>query len=375
MKLCSDMIIKSIDLQNFRNYEELHLDFEDGITILNGENAQGKTNLLEAVYLAACCRSHRGAKDREMIRFQQEEAHIRMLVRKEERDLRIDLHLKKDRSRGIAVNAVPVRKTRDYLGLLNCVLFSPEDLQIVKEGPSERRNFIDNELCQLDKIYLNSFMQYRKALEQRNQLLKDIYYMPELLDTLDLWDEQLAKFGSEIIERREDFIRDLSEITKPIHEKLSGGRESLTLVYEKNTDASEFLTELRKNRDRDLKTKTTGTGPHRDDVSFVLKTENPGEEELDARIFGSQGQQRTCALSVKLAEIELVKLRTGDEPVLLLDDVLSELDTLRQQYLLESIRDIQTIITCTGLTEFVSHPFEKSLVYDVEKGRIRKHGE
>lgn len=373
MKLCSDMIIKSINLQNFRNYEELHLDFEDGITILNGENAQGKTNLLEAVYLAACCRSHRGAKDREMIRFQQEEAHIRMLVRKEERDLRIDLHLKKDRSRGIAVNAVPVRKTRDYLGLLNCVLFSPEDLQIVKEGPSERRNFIDNELCQLDKIYLNSFMQYRKALEQRNQLLKDIYYMPELLDTLDLWDEQLAKFGSEIIERREDFIRDLSEITKPIHEKLSGGRESLTLVYEKNTDASEFLTELRKNRDRDLKTKTTGTGPHRDDVSFVLKTENPGEEELDARIFGSQGQQRTCALSVKLAEIELVKLRTGDEPVLLLDDVLSELDTLRQQYLLESIRDIQTIITCTGLTEFVSHPFEKSLVYDVEKGSIRKH--
>ena len=364
------MIIKSIDLQNFRNYEELHLDFEDGITILNGENAQGKTNLLEAVYLAACCRSHRGAKDREMIRFQQEEAHIRMLVRKEERDLRIDLHLKKDRSRGIAVNAVPVRKTRDYLGLLNCVLFSPEDLQIVKEGPSERRNFIDNELCQLDKIYLNSFMQYRKALEQRNQLLKDIYYMPELLDTLDLWDEQLAKFGSEIIERREDFIRDLSEITKPIHEKLSGGRESLTLVYEKNTDASEFLTELRKNRDKDLKTKTTGTGPHRDDVSFVLKTENPGEEELDARIFGSQGQQRTCALSVKLAEIELVKRRTGDEPVLLLDDVLSELDKSRQRRLIGSVEKMQTIFTATGIdrTVFRGREIKK---FNIENGKIK----
>ncbi len=369
------MIIKSIDLLNFRNYEELHLEFEDGITILNGENAQGKTNLLEAVFLAASCRSHRGAKDREMIRFQQDEAHIRMLVRKEERDLRIDLHLKKDRSRGIAVNAVPVRKTRDYLGLVNCVLFSPEDLQIVKEGPSERRNFIDNELCQLDKIYLNSFMQYRKALEQRNQLLKDIPYMPELLETLDSWDEQLAKFGAEIIRRREDFIRDLSEITKPIHEKLSGGRESLSLLYEKNTEAEDFLENLRKNREKDLKAKTTGIGPHRDDLSFVLRTENPGEEELDARVYGSQGQQRTCALSVKLAEIKLVKLRTGDEPVLLLDDVLSELDTLRQQYLLESIRDIQTIITCTGLTEFVSHPFEQSLVYDVEKGRIQKHGE
>ncbi len=369
------MIIKSIDLLDFRNYEELHLNFDRGITILNGENAQGKTNLLEAVYLAACCRSHRGAKDREMIRFQKDEAHIRMLVQKDNRDIRIDLHLKKDKSRGIAVNGVPLRKTRDYLGLVNCVLFSPEDLQIVKEGPAERRNFIDTELCLLDKIYLNSYMQYKKALEQRNQLLKDISYMPELQDTLDSWDEQLARYGSEIILRREEFISDLSEITKPIHEKLSGGRESLSLVYEKNTEAEKFLQELRKTRDRDLRAKTTGTGPHRDDVSFILKTENQGEEALDARIYGSQGQQRTCALSVKLAEIELVKLRTGDEPVLLLDDVLSELDTLRQQYLLESIKDIQTIITCTGLTEFVSHPFDQSQVYDVEKGRIRKHGE
>ncbi|MBR6405783.1 MAG: DNA replication/repair protein RecF [Lachnospiraceae bacterium] len=369
------MIIKSIDLLNFRNYEELHLDLDSGITILNGENAQGKTNLLEAVYLASCCRSHRGAKDREMIRFHQEEAHIKMLVRKDERDIRIDLHLKKEKSRGLAVNAVPIRKTRDYLGLVNCVLFSPEDLQIVKEGPAERRNFVDTELCQLDKIYLNSFMQYKRALEQRNQLLRDIPFMPELMDTLDSWDEQLARFGREIILRREEFISDLSKITKPIHEKLSGGRESLSLLYEKNTEADDFLQNLQKNRDKDLKAKTTGIGPHRDDISFVLTTENPGEEELDARVFGSQGQQRTCALSVKLAEIELVKLRTGDEPVLLLDDVLSELDTLRQQYLLRSIQNIQTIITCTGLTEFVSHPFERSLVYDVEKGRIRKHGE
>ncbi len=369
------MIIKSIDLLDFRNYEELHLDFEKGITILNGENAQGKTNLLEAVFLTFTCRSHRGSKDREMIRFNREEAHIKMLVRKEDREIRIDLHLKKDKNRGIAVNGVPIRKTRDYLGLVNCVLFSPEDLQIVKEGPAERRKFIDAELCQLDKIYLNSCTQYKKTLEQRNQLLKDISYMPELLDTLDVWDEQLVKYGREVIQKREEFIAELSEITGPIHEKLSGKRESLILGYDKNIGADEFAEELRKSRDKDLKNKTTGIGPHRDDISFILKTANEGEENLDARIYGSQGQQRTCALSVKMAEIRLVEKKTNDQPVLLLDDVLSELDSLRQQYLLQSISNIQTFITCTGLDEFVSHPFEECRVYDVEKGRIRKHGE
>lgn len=369
------MIIKSIDLLDFRNYEELHLDFEDGITILNGENAQGKTNLLEAVYYTATSRSHRGAKDREMIRFQKNEAHIKMLVRKDDRDIRIDLHLKKDKNRGIAVNSVPLRKTRDYLGLVNCVLFSPEDLQIVKEGPAERRRFIDTELCQLDRIYLDACTQYRKVLEQRNQLLKDISYMPSLMDTLDSWDESLVRYGSEMIRRREEFIRDLSEITGPIHSKLSGGREHLTLGYEKNTEAGEFAENLRKGRERDLKLKSTGTGPHRDDMSFILSTENEGESALDARVYGSQGQQRTVALSVKLAEIQLVEKKTGDRPVLLLDDVLSELDTLRQHYLLESIQNIQTIITCTGLEDFIEYPFQKSRVYDVIKGRIQKHGE
>ena len=369
------MIIKSIDLLDFRNYEELHLGLTDGITILNGENAQGKTNLLEAVYLASCCRSHRGAKDREMIRFNRAEAHIKMIVRKEDRDIRIDLHLKKDKQRGIAVNGVPVRKTRDYLGLVNCVLFSPEDLQIVKNGPAERRRFIDTELCQLDRIYLDSWNRYKKVLDQRNQLLKDIGFNPSLMDTLDLWDEQLVKYGSDLIHRREEFIRDLAEITQPIHEHLSGGREILRLGYEKNTDAESFLENLRKSREKDIRSKTTNVGPHRDDMSFVLTTENEGEENLDVRVYGSQGQQRTSALSVKLAEISLVEKRTGDEPVLLLDDVLSELDTKRQQYLLSGISNIQTIITCTGLEEFVNRPFEKSRVYDVEKGEIREHGE
>ncbi len=367
------MFIKSIDLLDFRNYEKLHLEPDQGITILNGENAQGKTNLLEAVYLASGCRSHRNAKDREMIRFHAEEAHIKMLVQKNEREYRIDLHLRKDKSRGIAVNGVPVRKTRDYLGLVNCVLFSPEDLQIVKEGPSERRRFIDTELCQLDKIYLDAFTQYRKILEQRNQLLRDISYMPGLLDTLESWDEQLLRYGTEIIRRREEFIRELSEITDPIHDRLSGKREKLFLGYDKNTDAEAFRENLARSREKDLKTRTSNVGPHRDDMSFIISTENEGEEALDARIYGSQGQQRTCALSIKLAEIRLVEKRTGDQPVLLLDDVLSELDSLRQQYLLESIAGVQTMITCTGLTEFVNHPFSQSRVYDVEKGRILEH--
>ena len=361
------MIIKSIDLDHFRNYENLHLELGEGIHILYGDNAQGKTNILEAICLASSNKSHRGAKDKEMIRFGAENAHIKMLADKKGVEYRIDLHLKSGGNKGIAVNSVPVRKTRDFLGIINTVLFSPEDLQIVKEGPQERRKFIDTELCQLDKIYLNSFINYKKALEQRNQLLKDIYFEPSLRETLDIWDEQLLKYGTDLINLRKKFIDDLKIVIRPIHDRLSGGKEILEIDYEANVSSEDFREELKKSREKDLKSKTSNVGPHRDDIAFMLNG-------LDARVYGSQGQQRTCALSLKMAEIEIVKERTGDSPVLLLDDVLSELDMNRQQYLLESIGGIQTVITCTGLEDFVNRQVRINKVYRVENGEV-KNGE
>ena len=363
------MIITALDLDNFRNYEKLHITPDPGINIIYGENAQGKTNLLEAVCLMSQGRSHRGARDKEMIRFGSEEAHLKMQVETGGSEIRVDMHLKSWKNKGIAVNLVPIRKTADFLGMVHSVLFSPEDLQIVKEGPSERRRFIDNELCLLDKIYLNEYIQYRKALEQRNRLLKDIVYEPSLMKTLDVWDEQLIRFGRDMIIRREDFIKELHDITLPIHYKLSGEREELELFYEPDIEAENFEKKLYESRERDLKTRTTNVGPHRDDMSFMVKDEH----KIDARIYGSQGQQRTCALSLKLAEISLVEKVTGEKPVLLLDDVLSELDSGRQKYLLEGLNDIQTFITCTGLDEFIDKHLEDAKTYFVSQGMIQEN--
>jgi len=365
------MIIHTLELSSFRNYGLLHMDFSDGINIFCGDNAQGKTNILEAIYLCSTNKSHRGAKDREMISFGGEEAHLKMMALKGDMDYRIDMHLKKNRNKGIAVNSVPIRRTSDYLGLIKCVFFSPEDLQIVKEGPSERRRFMDTELCMLDKIYLNALTQYKKALDQRNQLLKDISFEPSLMETLDLWDSQLVRFGKDIIDARKKFIGELRDIVTPVHSKLSGEREVLSVDYEPDVTSEEFDEEIKKSRDRDLRSKTTNRGPHRDDMSFLITTKKgDGEQSIDARIYGSQGQMRTCALSLKMSEIELLKRKTGDMPVLLLDDVLSELDSGRQQFLLNSIQGIQTMITCTGLEDFVRHQFEVHRVYRVIDGTV-----
>lgn len=357
------MIIKSIELKNFRNYEQLEISFDHATNILFGDNAQGKTNILESAYVSATTKSHKGSRDKEMIRFGEEEAHIRTVVGKKERDFQIDIHLKKNRSKGIAINQVPIKKASDLFGILNIVFFSPEDLNIIKDGPTERRRFLDLELCQLDKIYLSDLTAYNKVLKQRNTLLKDMIYRPDLKDTLPIWDEQLIEYGKRIIRRRQEFVSELFEIVQDIHSNLSGNRELLTLKYEPNVESMFFEDELFRASDRDRKLCQTSVGPHRDDISFLLGT-------VDIRKFGSQGQQRTAALSLKLSEIELVKKSIGDTPVLLLDDVLSELDSNRQNYLLNSIHDIQTIITCTGLDEFVKNKFQIHRIFQVTDGHV-----
>lgn len=359
------MIIKSLELMNFRNYDFLDLKFSEGTNILYGDNAQGKTNVLEAIYLSATTKSHKGSKDRDIVKFDAEESHIRTYLEKEGIEYKVDMHLRKSKSKGVAVDGQKLKKAADLLGLLNVVFFSPEDLSIIKNGPAERRRFVDMELCQLDNFYLYNLNHYNKIVNQRNKLLKDMYFNPQLKDTLNIWDSQLVSFGSKIIERRRIFIDQLNEIIYDIHKKLSGDKEELIIKYEPDIEIENFENAMRASQERDIKLKQTCVGPHRDDFSFRVG-------DIDIRKFGSQGQQRTAALSLKLSEIELVKKITKDTPVLLLDDVLSELDSNRQNYLLNSIGDIQTIITCTGLDEFVNNRFEIDKVFRVVEGTIQE---
>ena len=359
------MYIESVQLQNFRNYRELHLNFDKGTNIFYGDNAQGKTNILESVYICGTTKSHKGSKDKDLIRFGKEESHIRMLIKKDGLSYKIDMHLRKNKAKGVAINGLPIKKARELFGIVNLVFFSPEDLNIIKNGPSERRRFMDMELSQLDKIYLSNLVNYNKVLNQRNKLLKDIAFSPseQLMQTLDIWDMQLVKYGSLIIKGRKSFIEKINTIISDIHSRLTGGIENIKVCYVPDVDVNDFEEEVRNSRQKDIKYKVTGKGPHKDDLIFLIN-------DNDVRKYGSQGQQRTAALSLKLSEIELVKLVIKDTPVLLLDDVLSELDSNRQNFLINSIGDIQTIVTCTGLEEFINNRMNINKIFKVTDGHV-----
>ena len=359
------MVIKSLKLKNYRNYELLDMTFDSKTNILYGDNAQGKTNILEALYLSGTTKSHRGTKDRDLIQFGREESHLETIVEKKGMEFQIDMHLKKNSPKGIAINKIPIRKASELFGIVHFVFFSPEDLNIIKDGPAGRRRFIDLELSQIDKVYLSNLSNYNRIINQRNSLLKELYHQDHLMDTLDIWDMQLAEYGTKVIESRKQFIRQVNQIIADIHYRLTGGRERIELSYESSLGSLSLEQALKKNRERDIRMKSTSVGPHRDDLCFL-------SGDLDIRKFGSQGQQRTAALSLKLSEIELVKEVIKDTPILLLDDVLSELDKHRQNYLLDSIHDIQTVITCTGLDEFVNHRFSINKIFRVESGNVTK---
>lgn len=357
------MIIKSLELTNYRNYDSLNINFSEGTNILYGNNAQGKTNILESIFLCATTKSHKGSKDKEIIKFGHEESHIRAYIEKNDIQQRIDMHLRSSKTKAIAIDEMKIKKAAELLGLLKVVFFSPEDLSIIKNGPAERRRFIDMELCQIDNFYLYNLNNYNKIVNQRNVLLKDLYMNPSLRDTINIWNSQLISYGSKVIERRKVFIDQLNEIIRDIHKTLSGGKEEITIVYEPNTEIENFEAELMKCTEKDIKLKQTTVGPHRDDISFMV-------DGIDIRKYGSQGQQRTAALSLKLSEIELIKKITKENPILLLDDVLSELDSNRQNYLLNYIGKMQTIVTCTGLDEFINNRFEIDKVFKIEEGKI-----
>ena len=333
------MVIKSLKLKNYRNYELLDMTFDSKTNILYGDNAQGKTNILEALYLSGTTKSHRGTKDRDLIQFGREESHLETIVEKKGMEFQIDMHLKKNSPKGIAINKIPIRKASELFGIVHFVFFSPEDLNIIKDGPAGRRRFIDLELSQIDKVYLSNLSNYNRIINQRNSLLKELYHQDHLMDTLDIWDMQLAEYGTKVIESRKQFIRQVNQIIADIHYRLTGGRERIELSYESSLGSLSLEQALKKNRERDIRMKSTSVGPHRDDLCFL-------SGDLDIRKFGSQGQQRSSALSLKLSESEIIKEITGDEPVILLDDVMSELDLTRQDYILNNISGRQVFITC-----------------------------
>ena len=286
------MVIKSLKLKNYRNYELLDMTFDSKTNILYGDNAQGKTNILEALYLSGTTKSHRGTKDRDLIQFGREESHLETIVEKKGMEFQIDMHLKKNSPKGIAINKIPIRKASELFGIVHFVFFSPEDLNIIKDGPAGRRRFIDLELSQIDKVYLSNLSNYNRIINQRNSLLKELYHQDHLMDTLDIWDMQLAEYGTKVIESRKQFIRQVNQIIADIHYRLTGGRERIELSYESSLGSLSLEQALKKNRERDIRMKSTSVGPHRDDLCFL-------SGDLDIRKFGSQGQQRTAALSLK----------------------------------------------------------------------------
>lgn len=355
------MYIESIELKNYRNYTHVKVEFGKNTNILYGNNAQGKTNILESIYMAATTKSHRESKDRNIIKIGEDESHIRLFVRKRDVSHKIDMHLRKNKNKGVAIDGIAIKKATELYGLLNVIFFSPEDLTIIKNGPSERRRFMDLELCQISRLYYQNLASYNKVLNQRNNLLKQIYYDKRLVDTIDVWDMQLVDYGSRIIKERRNFVEMMNEIIGDIHSRLTGGREKLEIVYEYNVNEDNFDSVLKERLETDIKYSSTQAGPHRDDISFLING-------IDARTYGSQGQQRTVALSLKIAEIKLVKKIINDNPILLLDDVMSELDTDRRNALIDEIKDIQTIITCTGYDEFIKEQVIINNVYSVVDG-------
>ncbi|MEN6314011.1 MAG: DNA replication/repair protein RecF [Clostridiaceae bacterium] len=365
------MLIKSIGLRNFRNYESLQINFEKEFNIIYGNNAQGKTNIIEAIFLCASGRSHRTSKDSELVKYGEDAFDIKLVLEKQNVKKEIHIAYNNEDRKKIKINDIAAKKIGDLMGHLNAVMFSPEDLLLIKQGPAERRRFADIALSQLKPSYFYDLQQYAKILFQRNSLLKNITIKRDLEDTLEVWDKHLAKTGARIMKERERFVKRMNELAKSRHNDLTNSEENLTLKYDPSFQIRDdnyndlegcFKCELEKNKEREIYKGSTIIGPHRDDIDIILNDES-------TKIYGSQGQQRTSVLSMKLAEIDLMKEESGEYPVLLLDDVLSELDDRRKEFLIESIKNVQTFITCTDRRFFKAKRENTSFFY-VENGNI-----
>lgn len=361
------MYVKKLKLINYRNYENLEIDLGKHVNVFMGDNAQGKTNILEAIYYCGFAKSHRTSKDKELINWNGDISFISVSVAKDRLDKKIDINILKDGKKVIRVNSIKINKIGELFGTFNVVMFSPEDLKIIKDSPGVRRRFIDMELCQLDSKYYYNLVQYNKVMNERNIVLKNKNLD---LDMLDIYDMQLANFGSYIIEKRLLYLKSLNKYSEDIHKEITSGKEIIEFKYNStiknlNNIQDEFYETLIKNRKRDVDKGITSHGPHRDDFSVYINN-------VDTKSFGSQGQQRTAVLTMKFASLRIIKEITGEYPVLLLDDVLSELDFNRKRYILKSINDIQTIITCTGIEDLSDYLDKDSKLFKVKEGIVSK---
>lgn len=345
------MFIKTLSLTNFRNYTEENITFLDGVNILTGQNAQGKTNAAEAIFFLCTGYSPRANKDRLVIKNGEESAEISGTASSLYGDVSVKINFYKNDKKSIHVNGVQVLKIGEILGNINSVFFNPAELKLVQESPEDRRRFLNVSLSQMSKSYFYALQRYNKILSQRNTLLKDPN-ISIIRETLPIWDEQLCKQAGKIIHARNEFLTKITPIAKEKHLLLSDGREVLDLKTESGYYGTEeeisyaLYQDLKTGLERDLRLGFTGIGPHRDDIKFILNGD-------DARVYGSQGQQRTVALSLKLAETETFFNRFGEYPILILDDVLSELDKTRQRKLIGAVEHLQTIFTATGLDRTV----------------------
>lgn len=368
------MKLTELNLHHFRNYNEAQVEFSPQINVLIGENAQGKTNLLESIYVLAMTRSHRTNNDRELIEFGKDAAQIKGTVQRELGSLKLELDIGKHGKKAKA-NHLEKARLSEYLGQLNVILFAPEDLALVKGAPTVRRRFIDMEFGQVSPKYLHDLTQYRDILKQRNRYLKQLQ-SHEAQDQLylEVLSEQLAAVGGAIISQRVKFLSELEEYAQELHQSITQGRENLTFEYSSAIKDASTLTEVelsealmdlyRQNQSKEIFQGTTLYGPHRDDVRFLINHKN-------VQTYGSQGQQRTTALSVKLAEIDLMKNQTGEYPILLLDDVLSELDGARQTHLLKTIQDkVQTFLTTPGLSDVARNLIKEPRIFHIRDGQI-----
>ena len=372
------MHIRSLKLNNFRNYESLNIEFSRNFNIIYGDNAQGKTNILEAIFLCSSGRSHRTSKDIELLNIEKNEYYINISYFKEEMDGDIEISFKKDEKKKIKINQIPIKKIGNLMGNLNTVIFSPEDLLIIKEGPSERRRFIDITISQIKPTYFYDLQQYMKILYQRNSLLKEIQKKKSLLDTLEIWDKNLVATGARIIKVREEFIKRLDKFVEVSHSKLTNGMEKLHLKYapfikiETGATLADienvFTKTLEQARSKELFKASTLTGPQRDDYEIYLN-------DINLKQFGSQGQQRTAILAIKLSEVDLMKEETGESPVILLDDVMSELDKSRQKYLMENLQQIQTFITSTDIDFILNNSGLEKKIFRIRQGKVIENPE
>lgn len=349
------MRVTSVRLKNFRNYEACSFAPCAGVTVLMGDNAQGKTNALEAIYLTCAGRSHRTRQDRELVRWGADWASVYVEAQRRDGSHQVEIKIPASGRRVVEIAGQRAARSGELMGHVTGVLFSPEDLTMVKDGPGERRRFVDIALSQIRPTHYYALQRYARALKQRNELLRAQVY-----EALDDFDETLARAGAEVMRHRAWYIERLTEAAGETHARIAGGREALSLEYRPGA-GDDMLERLRANRAADMRRMSTSVGAHRDDIGILI-------DGRDARVFGSQGQQRTAALSLRLSELRVMRDACGEWPILMLDDVMSELDPARRRSLVDSLEEVQTIITCTDVDDLAGAKI--GAIYRVDRAQL-----